>query len=68
MEVKTKHPNRPVQARDNFLADIARPVSRRMTYGDGFRLGVGIITAQLLVAVLIGGVAWGLVVALKLHW
>ncbi|GAC1370325.1 MAG: hypothetical protein NVSMB39_3100 [Candidatus Saccharimonadales bacterium] len=52
----------------DFLADINRSKSaHRMTYGDGFRLGIGIITAQLLIMLLVGGLAWALVVAFKLH-
>jgi hypothetical protein len=52
---------------DNFLADIAHPQKHRLSYGDGFRLGIGIITAQLLIGLIVGGLAWALVVAFKLH-
>jgi hypothetical protein len=53
---------------NDFLADINRSKpTHRMTYGDGFRLGIGIITAQLLIGLIVGGVAWALVVAFKLH-
>ncbi len=54
---------------NDFLADINRhKPGHRMTYGDGFRLGIGIITAQLLIALLVGAVAWALVVVFKLQF
>ena len=67
MEDIPKTSARATRARDNFLVDAVRPHSRRLTYGDGFRLGIGIITAQLLVSLLVGGLAWALIVAFKPH-
>ncbi len=67
LDDKPKATARPARVRDTFLADAVRPRGRRLTYGDGFRLGIGIITAQLLVALIVGGLAWALVVAFKLH-
>jgi hypothetical protein len=67
MDVPTKTPPRRNNVRDNFLADAVRPQHRRVSYGDGFRFGIGLITAQLLVALIVGGLAWGLALLLKLH-
>ena len=66
MDSKPKTSNRSSSS-DNFLADIARPQKHRLSYGDGFRLGIGIITAHLLIGVIVGGLAWALIVAFKLH-
>ena len=66
----TKAPHRPTPARDSFLADALRPGGgnhRRLTYGDGFRLGIGIITAQLLVLLLVGLLSWAFIAVFKLH-
>ncbi|GEM_PF-1156366 len=52
---------------DNFLSDIVRPRTKHVSYGDGFRFGIGLITAQLLVVLIVGGLAWGIVAAFKLH-
>lgn len=58
----------PQHKHDNFLADVINPPGRgqRLTYWDGFRLGLGLITAHLLVCVVLGGLAWGVVLALGL--
>lgn len=66
MNGTTKSSNR--SGGSDFLADISRPKTmHRMTFGDGFRLGIGLMTAQLLLALIVGGLAWALVVAFKLH-
>jgi len=52
---------------DNFLSDVVRPRTKHVSYGDGFRFGIGLITAQLLVGLIVGGLAWALVVAFRLH-
>ena len=60
-------PKTSARSRDNFLVDAIHPQSKGLTFGDGFRLGIGFITAQLLVLLIIGGIAWALVIAFKLH-
>ncbi|HVQ44266.1 MAG TPA: hypothetical protein VMT30_04855 [Candidatus Saccharimonadia bacterium] len=67
MQDLPKTPARTTRTRDNFLAEAVRPRGPRLTYGDGFRLGIGIITAQLLIGLLVGGLTWALMVAFKLH-
>ena len=67
MDVRTKPPAPASRTRDNFLADAIHPQSRGLTVADGFKLGIGFITAQLIVALIVGGLAWALVVAFKLH-
>lgn len=67
MEARAKSKNSSVRTSDNFLADVVRPRVRRVSYSDGFRFGIGLITAQLLVGIIVGGIAWALVVAFKLH-
>lgn len=55
-------------AGNDFLADINRhKTPHRVTYGDGFRFGIGILTAHLLIGLLVGGLAWALVAGFKLH-
>ena len=50
------------------LAAANRPSAvRRLSYGDGFRFGVGFLLAHLALGLMVGGLAWGLVVALHLH-
>lgn len=67
MEVNSKSSVRSGSG-NNFLADInhRKPV-HHVTYGDGFRFGIGILTAHLLIALILGGLAWALVIAFKLH-
>ena len=55
------------RTRDNFLADAIKPRFKRLSYGDGFRFGIGFITAQLFAALIVGGLTWALIVAFKLH-
>ena len=52
-----------------FLSDIARSKvkTKTLTYQDGLRFGLGFAIGNLLIAVLLGGLAWGLVLALHLH-
>ncbi len=55
-------------AGNDFLADInRRKPAHHVTYGDGFRFGIGLFTAHLLLLLLVGGLAWALVIAFKLH-
>lgn len=58
----------PQPKHDNFLADIINPPGRgqRLSYWDGFRLGLGIVTAHLLAFVILGSLAWGIVLAFGL--
>jgi hypothetical protein len=52
---------------DNFLAEALRPRSSRIVgYLDGFRFGFGFFIAGLLISVILGGLAWGLIAALQL--
>jgi hypothetical protein len=52
---------------DHFLADVARNNhNRRVSYWDGFRFGLGFITANLLVLVVLSGLTWLLAWALHL--
>ncbi len=53
--------------RENFLADAVGPRERKLTYSDGFKLGLGFCMAHLLVVCVVGGLAWGLVVLLKIN-
>jgi hypothetical protein len=46
---------------DNFLADAIQKRDQRITYVDGFRFGFGFFMAGLLVALILGGAAWGVV-------
>ncbi len=44
---------------DTFLADVGRGArERRVSYWDGFRFGLGFITANLLVLVVLGALCW----------
>jgi hypothetical protein len=52
---------------DNFLADTIKPRGRRLGYLDGFRFGFGFFIAGLLIAVILAGLTWALIVAFKLH-
>ena len=53
--------------RENFLADAVGPRERKLTYLDGFRFGLGLVVAHLLILCLVAGLAWGLIMALHLH-
>lgn len=56
---------------NDFLADINHHNNKpahRVTYGDGFRFGIGLITAHLLIGLLVGGLAYALAVAFKIHF
>lgn len=69
MDVTTKPKTKTGRAdRDTFLADAVKPKVRHITYSDGFRFGIGLICAQLLVALLFGGIAWLLTATLHLHF
>lgn len=52
-----------------FLADALAPRRGKatVTYLDGFRFGFGATLGVLFVLLLVGVVAWGLVLALHLH-
>lgn len=53
---------------DNFLADaINSKDANRVSYTDGFRFGFGFFVAGLLVTLLVGGLAWGIILAFNLH-
>jgi len=54
---------------DTFLVDELgrnRPKAH-LTFMDGFRFGIGAIVAMLLVSLLTGAIAWGLILGLKLQ-
>jgi hypothetical protein len=54
--------------RDNFLADAVAPARQKGTsYLDGFRFGFGFFIAGLLVALIVAGISWGIIVAFNLH-
>lgn len=66
-------PKAPAKS-ETFLADaVGRrpgPVgigSRRLTYGDGMRFGIGFIVANLLILSITGGLAWGIMLVLAKH-
>jgi hypothetical protein len=68
MDVRPKAKDTPTsRLSDNFLSDVVRPRTKHISYSDGFRFGVGLITAQLLIGLIVGGLAWALVAAFKLH-
>jgi hypothetical protein len=54
---------------DNFLADAVKPKagSKQLGYLDGFRFGFGFCIAALLVALIIGGLTWAVIVLLHLQ-
>ena len=52
---------------DNFLADVVKPNQRRVGYMDGFRFGFGFFVSGLLVAVVLGGLSWGIYAAMQAH-
>jgi hypothetical protein len=51
---------------DNFLADIVKPKFRGLTVGDGIRFGLGFIIGQLIIALLIGGAVYALIITLHI--
>jgi hypothetical protein len=55
----------PITKHDNFLADAVKREGR-LTYMDGFRFGLGLMVAHLLVAVVVGSIACGVV--LMMGW
>lgn len=54
---------------DKFLSEVISPRGHKCTidYWDGFRFGLGFITAHTLVLVVIGGLAWLIALALGLN-
>ena len=52
---------------DNFLADVHKTKIKNLTYQDGLRFGLGFAVANLMILVVLGAVAWGIVYALHLH-
>lgn len=56
----------PAPKRDNFLADAVGPRTTRLSYGDGFRFGLGFMVAVLVVTAVLGGLAWAAI--LWLPW
>jgi hypothetical protein len=54
---------------DHFLADLAEPRKHRISLGyfDGFRFGLGFIMANLLTLVIVGALAWGVVLVMGLN-
>lgn len=57
----------PRPKHDTFLADVINPRGHKnsIDYWDGFRFGLGLITAHLLVFVVVGALGWA--IALLLH-
>ena len=51
---------------DNFLAHTVKARQPHITYQDGMRFGFGFFIAGLVVLLVIGGLAWGIVVAFHL--
>jgi len=54
---------------DTFLADAVRPPQERtgrLGYLDGFRFGFGFFISGLLIALILGGLAWGVVAVMHL--
>jgi hypothetical protein len=54
---------------DNFLVEAVRPKPNgmRLSYFDGFRFGVGLFIATLLMLVILSGLAYALATALHLR-
>lgn len=54
---------------DNFLADeLGRnKLKPHITFMDGFRFGIGSMVGVMLVLLVTAGIAWGIIVGLKLH-
>ncbi len=53
--------------KDNFLADIVKRPSKTFSYGDGFRLGVGFVVGSLAIWMVVGLIAWAIVLVFHLH-
>jgi hypothetical protein len=51
----------PAPKRDNFLADAVGAREFRVTYGDGFRFGLGVVAALLLVTLILGSLTWAVI-------
>jgi hypothetical protein len=51
------------KSHDNFLADAIGPKDKQISYFDGFRFGLGFFLSGLLVSLIIGGIAWGVIAA-----
>ena len=51
---------------DTFLADAVRTPTGLIGYRDGFRFGIGFMLANLLLVLVVGGLAWGIILALHL--
>ncbi len=68
MDARSKSKDTPTsRLSDNFLSDVVRPRSKHISYSDGFRFGVGLMVAQLFIGLIVGGLAWAIVAAFKLH-
>ena len=54
---------------DNFLADAVKPSrpDKHIGYFDGFRFGLGFFVSGLLVAIVLGGLTWGIMYAMQAH-
>jgi hypothetical protein len=52
---------------DNFLAEAVKSKPVRLSYFDGFRFGIGFFVANLLMLLILGALAWGVVLAFHLH-
>ncbi len=53
--------------KDNFLSDLGSqaPKTQGFSITDGFRLGFGFTIGFLLVALILGGLTWGILLALN---
>lgn len=54
------------KSQDNFLADVVHGRSKHITYQDGFRFGVGFSIGIILVTIVVGVLAYSLLVGLRL--
>jgi hypothetical protein len=52
---------------DNFLADAVGSKIKHISYQDGFRFGVGFFVGTVAMAVVLGGLTWGLTLLLHVH-
>jgi hypothetical protein len=54
---------------DSFLVDAIKPPRdrQRVSYLDGFRFGFGFFIAGLLISIVLGAIAWGVLASLHLH-
>jgi hypothetical protein len=52
---------------DNFLAEAIAPRHKHISYQDGFRFGIGFFIAQLLTALILAGLTWGIIILFHLH-